>query len=149
MASFLVNILKLRQQGLTTTKFWRKKMNRLTNLIVEGAITVEELANAPELIERAQFVKEALKACSQTLLFPLGKTELPCYSYTDRAGEYHSWGSVSQNGIFTCSCNWGGDHCIGRVNLTCPSDVFMAFENEDFAHDLRRFLEDQIKKISG
>ena len=123
-------------------------MNKLANLISEGTITVEELANAPQLIERAKFVQEALKACSKTLMFPLGVTKLECYSYTDRAGEYHSWGSVSADGTFVCYCNWGGNHCIGRVNLTNPSDVFMAFEDTEIASDLKRFLQDQIQKIS-
>lgn len=119
---------------------------KLANLIANGTISVEDLANAPELIERAKLVTDGLKACSETLLFPLGKTELHCYAYTDRAGEYSSWGRVSRDGIFTCWCNWGGDHVNGRVNLNNPADVFMAFENEEFAHDLRRFLNEQIQK---
>ena len=119
---------------------------KLANLISNGTISVEELANAPALIERAKLVTDGLKACTKTLLFPLGTEELCCYSYTDRAGEYSAWGRVSRNGVFTIWCNWGGDHEVGRVNLNNPADVFMAFENEDFSWDLKRFLEEQIQK---
>ena len=67
---------------------------KLAEMIANGTITVEELANSPELIERAQLVRDGLKACRKTLNFPQGVNELHCYSYTDRAGEYESWGNV-------------------------------------------------------
>ena len=121
-------------------------MMKLANLIADGTITVEDLANAPALIERAKLVTEGLKACSKTLLFPFGVETLNCFSYTDRAGEYSSWGSVARNGVFTCWCNWGGNHEIGRVNLCNPTAVFLAFENNEFASDLKRFLTEQIEK---
>ena len=119
---------------------------KLAEMIAKRIISVEELANAPELIERAQLVNEGLKACRSTLLFPFGTNELKCYDYTDRAGEYSSWGSVTIDGIFTCWCNWGGNHKIGEVNLNNPTEVFMAFENSEFAYDLKKFLKEQIEK---
>lgn len=122
-------------------------MMKLSKMIADGTITVEELAKAPELIERANLVTEGLKACQKTLLFPLGADRLQCYSYTDRAGEYSSWGEVTVKGIFTCWSNWGGNHEVGKVDLTNPSDVFMAFEDPKFAHNLKRFLKEQIAKI--
>ncbi len=118
----------------------------LANMIANGTISVEELANSTKLIERARLVSDGLAACRKTLLFPLGTEKLHCYDYTDRAGEYSAWGSVSRNGTFTCWCNWGGDHEIGRINLNNPAEVFMAFENDEFAHDLKRFLNEQIEK---
>ena len=121
-------------------------MMKLANLIANGTISVEDLANAAELIERAKFVREGLEACKKTLLFPLGTDKLNCYEYIDRAGEYSSWGTVTCDGIFTCWCNWGGNHEIGRVDLTNPGEVFMTFENQEFAHDLKRFLKEQIEK---
>lgn len=121
-------------------------MNKLANLISNGTITVSELAAAHELIERAKLVNEALLACQKTLLFPFGVNELHCYSYTDRAGEYSAWGTVTRDGTFTCWCNWGGNHEIGRVNLMRTADVFLAFENDEFAYDLKRFLNEQIQK---
>ena len=122
---------------------------KLANLIANGTISVADLANASELIERAKLVTDGLKACTQTLLFPLGTEELHCFSYTDRAGEYSSWGTVSRDGTFTCWCNWGGNHEIGRVNLNKPAEVFVAFDNYEFASDLKRFLKEQIQKAIG
>ena len=123
-------------------------MNKLANLISTGKITVEELANAKDLIERAQFVVTALEACQKNILFPIGVNEIPCYSFMDSAGEYEAWGSCTSDGTFTCSCNWGGNHVIGHCNLMNFAEVFMAFENEEFARDLKRFLNCQIEKAS-
>ena len=122
-------------------------MNKLATLIANGTIKVSELATAPELIDRAKLVIEATNACRKNILFPFGVNEVDCYSYTDRAGEYSAWGSVTRDGTFTCWCNWGGTHKIGSVNLLNSTDVFLAFENEEFAHDLKRFLNEQIKKV--
>lgn len=119
----------------------------LAQMIANGTISIEELANANTLIERAKLVNDGVNACSKTLLFPLGVNELSCYDYTDRAGEYVAWGTVSRSGIFTCWCNWGGNHQIGQVDLTKPAEVFMAFENSEFAHDLKRFLKEQIQEM--
>ncbi len=121
-------------------------MNRLANFIASGKITVEELATAPELIERAKFVTEALNACKKTIQFPFGTSEIDCYFYRDGFGEYEAWGTCNSDGLFTCSCNWGGNHVIGRVNLTNSGDVFMAFDNQEFCSDLKRFLSEQIEK---
>lgn len=123
-------------------------MNKLANLVATGKITVEELSTAPELIERAQLVKDGISACNKTLHFPMGVTEINCYSYMDSAGEYEAWGTCDNNGNFTCSCNWGGDHIIGQVNILNSSDVFMAFENQEFSSDLKRFLKQQIDKVT-
>ncbi len=119
---------------------------KLVSLIANGTISVADLANAPTLIERAKLVNDGIDACTKTLCFPFGKDEIQAYSYMDRAGEYESWGTVSHDGIFTCWCNWGGNHEIGRVNLLSANDVFMAFENSEFAADLKRFLSEQISK---
>lgn len=124
-------------------------MNKLANLIANGEITVEELANATELIERAELVTKGIEACKKTIVFSLGKKEIECYSYMDSAGEYQAWGSCTNDGVFTCSCNWGGNHVIGSCNLTDYKDVFMAFENSEFKHDLRRFLTWQIEKANA
>lgn len=121
-------------------------MNKLAKLISTGEITVEELASASKLIERANLVINGLTACKKTLVFPFGVNVIFCYSYTDTVGEYSAWGSCTSDGIFTCSCNWGGDHVIGRCNLNNFEEVFMAFEIDDFDHNLRRFLEQQINK---
>ena len=119
----------------------------LATLISNGTISIEELANAPELIERAKFVKESIEACKKNIQFPFGVDEVHCYSYMDRAGEYESWGKVSRNGLFICYSNWGGNHEIGRVNLLNSTEVFMAFENDEFVYDLKRFLSEQISKV--
>ena len=124
-------------------------MNKLAKLIAEGTITVEELANAEKLIERAKLVTEGINACKKTLVFPFGTKEITCYEYTDSAGEYSSWGSCTNDGVFTCSCNWGGNHKTGSCNLTNFSEVFMAFENNEFAHDLAKFLRQQIEKANA
>lgn len=123
-------------------------MNRLAELVSIGEITVEELANATELIERSKFVTEGLEACKKTIVFPLGCNEINCYSYMDSAGEYEAWGSCTNDGIFSCFCNWGGNHIIGSCDLTNFAEVFMAFDNSEFCHDLKRFLSQQIKKVS-
>ncbi len=121
-------------------------MNNLATLIANGDITVEELANAKELIDRAELTMKGVEACKKTLTFPLGVSTINCYSYMDSAGEYEAWGTCTSDGIFTCSCNWGGNHVIGECNLTNFAEVFMAFENGEFVRDLRRFLLQQIKK---
>lgn len=121
-------------------------MSKLASWIANGTLSVDELASAPDLIERAKLVQEGLAACEKTLLFPFGVDMMPCYRYTDLAGEYSSWAFVTTSGLLTCYCNWGGDHEIGRVNLTNPGEVFMAFENKDLSSDLKRFLLEQISK---
>lgn len=123
-------------------------MNKLVSLIANGEISVKELANAQELIERADLVKRGLDACMKTLVFPLGIKEIRCYSYMDSAGEYEAWGCCTREGIFACYSNWGGDHIIGTCDLTRFSNVFIAFENREFAENLRRFLLEQIRKAN-
>lgn len=123
-------------------------MNKIATLIANGEITVEELANAQELIDRAEIVNQGLEACKKTIMFPLGVCEIDCYSYTDSDGEYNSWGSCTNDGTFTCYCNWGGDHIIGKCNLKDFVSVFMAFEKHEFVNDLRRFLLTQISKAN-
>ena len=120
-------------------------MNRLADMIARRQIDVEELAEAGELISLAEFVVKGVEACKKTLLFPFGVTEINCYSYMDRSGEYESWGTCSREGIFKCYCNWGGNHLIGSCNLTDFASVFLSFENDDFKFDLKNFLEMQIQ----
>ena len=121
-------------------------MNRLAEMIAKGEISVEELATARDLISRAELVVAGIEACKKTIVFPLGETTVNCYQYTDNAGEYEAWGTCSSDGVFKCSCNWGGNHQIGSCNLLIFESVFMAFENRDFSHDLKRFLKRQIEK---
>ena len=121
-------------------------MNKLAEMIAEGKITIEELASATVLVERAELVKKGVEACGKTILFPFGTNKVNCYEYTDSAGEYESWGYCTSDGMFTCYCNWGGNHETGKCNLLDFSDVFMAFENREFAYDLKRFLNQQIEK---
>lgn len=122
-------------------------MSNIMQLISEGKITVEDLASVPKIIERAKLVKEALEACSKTIVFPFGEYEICCYEYTDRAGEYHSWGKVANNGYFTCYSNWGGNHTIGHVNLFDSHAVLLALDDIEFSNDLLRFLTEQIEKV--
>ena len=124
-------------------------MNKLATMVANGEITVEELANIEKLIERAKLVKNGVEACKKTITFPLGKSRINCYSYMDSAGEYEAWGSVSIDGTFICDTNWGGTHEIGRCNINDFKDVFMAFENGEFAADLARFLNQQIEKANS
>ena len=123
-------------------------MNKLANLIANGKITVEELASAQNLIERAKLVTTGIEACKKTILFPIGVHEIQCYSFEDSFGEYHSWGNCTIDGIFTCYSNWGGQHVIGTCNLTNFEDVFMGFENSEFESDLSRFLRIQIEILN-
>ena len=58
-------------------------MNKLATLIANGSITVEELASAHELIERAELVMKGIEACKKTLLFPVNTSSIDCYSYMD------------------------------------------------------------------
>ena len=123
-------------------------MNKLATLIANGEITVEELANAQELIERAKLVTNGITACKKTISFVLGVNKTNCYHYMDSAGEYESWGECTNEGVLTCYCNWGGTHEIGKCNLTNFTEVFMAFDKSEFAHDLSRFLQKQIEKAN-
>lgn len=123
-------------------------MNKLAKLIARGEITPKDLVDANELIERIDLVKKGLQACKKNIVFPLGVNEVQCYSYTDSAGEYQAWGTCKSDGVFSCSTNWGGRHVIGSCNLLNFEEVFEAFENRDFASDLRRFLLQQIEKAS-
>ena len=117
----------------------------LMDLIKSGDITIEELTRIPDLIERAKFVTEALEACKKTLSFPFGVEEIKCYRYVDSCGEYEAWGSCTSSGYFHCWTNWGGDHKIGQVKLTNPTEVFCALDNKELGHNLERFLKQQIK----
>lgn len=121
-------------------------MDKLTTMIANGELDVEELTKASELIKRAKLVKEGIEACKKTIVFPLGTSSVSCYSNIDKNGEYESWGACTIAGTFTCSTNWGGDREIGRCNITSFQEVFLAFDNKEFVADLRRFLEQQIEK---
>ena len=125
-----------------------KKLNKLAEMINKGEILVEDLANAGELIDRARLIRDGIDACRKTLVFPIGQTRVRCYHYVDSAGEYEAWGFVTWDGTFSCCSNWGGNHQVGKVNLFKFEEVFMAFENEDFAPDLSRFLREQIEKAN-
>lgn len=119
-------------------------MNKLVTLVSNGDITVEELASAEELIERADWVISGINACKQTLIFPIGVREINCYSFTHSDKGYKVWGNCTCDGMFTCFSNQGGNHVIGSCNLTNPIEVFMAFENSEFKDELRMFLLRQI-----
>ena len=124
-------------------------MNKLAEMICNGEILVEDLANAGELIDRARLIRDGVDASRKTLVFPIGQTKVRCYHYVDSAGEYEAWGFVTWDGTFSCYCNWCGNHQIGEVNLFRFEDVFMAFEDEEFAYDLERFLREQIEKVAS
>lgn len=123
-------------------------MNKLATLIANGEITIQELANATDLIERAQLVTNGIEACKKTLAFHFGETQISCYQYMDSAGEYEAWGTVDTSGLFICYTNWGGNHEIGRCDLTNFMEVFLAFEKNEFSSDLKRFLKWQIEKAT-
>jgi hypothetical protein len=124
------------------------KMNKLAELIANGEIMVEELAGAPELIERAKLVKEGLEACKKNIKFPLGTSSVSCYRYMDRHGEYEAWGECTIAGTFTCSTNWGGNHVVGSCNITNYKETFLAFDKKEFAQNLERFLRQQIEQAN-
>ena len=124
-------------------------MSKLLDLLKKGEITLEEITAVPDLIERAKFVQQALEACKKTLLFPMGSITIPCYNYTDSAGEYEAWGEISHNGVLTMWSNWGGNHQIGQVNLNQPYDILKSLDDKEFGHDLKRFLDEQIKKAEN
>ena len=126
-----------------------KNMSRLAELIYNGEISVEELAMAKDLIERANLVAKGVEACKKTLLFPLGKTQIECYSYTHSDKAYSSWGSCTNDGLLKMTCNKGGNQQTFTCNLLIFESVFMAFDNEEFSCDLKRFLENQIEKASN
>ena len=44
-------------------------MNKLATLIAKGEITVQELAGAQELIDRAELVTKGINACKKTITF--------------------------------------------------------------------------------
>lgn len=119
-------------------------MGKMTELIANGTLKAEDLLEARELIARAEFVEEAMEACKKNIVFSFAKDSVRCYDYMDNAGEYMSWGFCTKDGIFTCCCNWGGNHEIGSCDLKSFESVFMALDNEDFKADLKRFLVLQI-----
>jgi hypothetical protein len=122
-----------------------EKMNKLAELIANGEITVDELADAEELIVRAKLVTQGIEACKKNIVFPLASSSVSCYRYT-AFGEYEAWGECTIAGTFTCFSNWGGNHEIGRCNLTNFKEVFLAFDQKEFGGDLKRFLEEQVEK---
>ena len=123
-------------------------MNKLSEMIADRQIDVEELAAANDLIERAKLVTEGIGAARKNILFPMGENEISCYHYTDSECEYTVWASVTNDGTFVCSGNFGeGPQPIGRCNLTSFRKVFLAFEESElFAEHLMRFLNQEIEK---
>lgn len=121
-------------------------MTTLQDLITDGYIGVEDLASAKELVDRAELVINGIEACKRTLAFPLGTSRIKCYAFADTAKEYESNGYLTADGTFTCYCNCGKHFSTHLCNLMNPKEVFMAFENREFADDLRRFLLQQISK---
>lgn len=120
-------------------------MDKLVMLIANGEITVEEMAWSREIFERAELVVKGLEACKKTIKFLPGISEVECYSYIDEGSDYVSWGTCTKSGNFACYCNWGGNHLTGSCNLRNYREVFLSFEQSDFAYDLKRFLLEQIK----
>ncbi len=121
-------------------------MNKLETLIANGAIDLEELAEATALIERAKLVSAGIEACKKTITIPLGSDSVSCYNYMDSFGEYESWANCGKDGVVIFYSNWGGNHEIGRCNITSFEDVYKAFSNMELAHDLKRFLEGKIEE---
>jgi len=113
--------------------------NKFRQLLISGELKPEDLVGARDLIARAELVDRAMIGCKQAITFPLGTNEVQCYTFQDHAGEYEAWGKCSLNGEFVCYSNWGGNHEIGRCNLFQFASIFSAFDQPDFAQDLKRF----------
>ena len=122
-------------------------MNTLAELIANGTITVEELASATELIERAKLVTEGVEACKKTISFPFGSTRINCFKQMHGDADY--WAECTVEGNFTAYSNWGGNHITGTCNLNNFENVFKSFENDDFAYIHKKFLQEQIRKASA
>lgn len=90
-------------------------MNRLVELIATGAITVEDLVNAQELIDRADLVSKGIDACKKSIVFTFKEERIDCYDYVDSTGEYKAWGYCTYAGEFICYSNWGRFTCYRSV----------------------------------
>lgn len=121
---------------------------QITELIAKDIISVDDLANASELVDRAKLVNEGIKACKLTIKIPLGMGEVDCYHYEEEEIEYEIRGTIRSDGVFTCYCEWWDNWKIGQCNLFKPEDVFLALENKEFKEDLERFLKEQINKAN-
>lgn len=121
-------------------------MNKIEDLIANGTITVKDLVEATELIERAKLVSAGIEACKKTITIPLGSDSVSCYNYMDRFGEYESWAKCEKDGRVTFYSNWGGNHEIGSCNITSFEEVYKAFSNTELASDLKRFLKQKIEE---
>lgn len=124
-------------------------MNKVMAMIVSGETSIEEVAQLEELSKQAKFAQQAAKACKKTMLLPIGENKIKCYNYIDGAGEYEAWGECTHDGVFTCWCNWGGNHQIGHCNLLDSIEILMALQQDKFKSDLKRFLEEQITKAES
>ena len=122
--------------------------NKLVRLIVDGTISVEDLAEAPEIIDTAKLAERGCEACKRTIAFCFGETEKHVYSYMDSAGEYEAWAICYNSGLCKFYSNWGGNSQTGQCNITDSKDVFLSLFNSNFRHDLTRFLQQQIDKLA-
>ena len=126
-------------------------MNELATKIAKKEITEQDLIDAKELIDRATLISEGITACKKTILFPLTQDYVRCYyqPYSSLGGPWY--GKCRHDGLFILYLwrgSWLGDLEIGRCDISNFNEVFRAFDNEEIAPHLERFLREQIEKAN-
>lgn len=120
-------------------------MKKLAQMLANGEITIKDLSDASDLIQRAKLITDGIEACKKGIfLFPWGKNTIQVYEFS--GGESHHWATFTQDGELVFYTNWGGDHQTGRCNLNDVQSVYECFENNETKDDIKRFLTESIQK---
>ena len=120
--------------------------NKIVELINNGTISLRDLVDASDLIEKTKFVNEAVEACKKTLFFPVGEDVIQCFDHVK--GNYHFTGWCTREGEFSLNSNLSEMKFVGCCNILDFYDVFRNLDTE-MKTGLEIFLKEQIQKAKS
>ena len=122
-----------------------EKMNKLVKLIESDEISVEDLSNAPEIIQNAKLARQGLEACKKTVHFSFGQSTIKWSGPWNEDEDFSDgWAKIEYPGLitfFSCAAP------LGTLNLSDSKGIFFALcdcEQNHLRTLLYHFLNEQI-----
>ena len=111
--------------------------NKMVELIANGTITIDDLANMDKYINDAKLVKSALANVSKKFTFPFGTTRIEAYRC--KRGDFDVWADLRNDGTITFweSALYRGARITAEMNLNNFQEVFTALESDPEPYDAK------------
>lgn len=124
-----------------------EKMNNIVKLIESGEITVEDLSNAPQVIENAKLARQGLEACKKTLHFPFGQSTIKWSGPWNEDEDFSDgWAEIKYPSSITF---FSSAAPLGTLDLSDSKGIFLALcdcEQDHLRTLLYHFLNEHISK---